>query len=317
VAVITATKNSFTLKAYTGDNKTLLAFNFSDASKAKNLAGFTIACQPPGGQSYYLWNELQFENPSKHAQVPSEKPNSSVNAPFQKYRWTHVPGSVHQGTSPATGIYKYTVTPRYFDANRSMQKLDETLSVSVNANVGPFKKGALSLGFTRGYMQSEGFVHHFGNSKIQPANRPLVFDTTAKAGDLNGQSFTYADIYNWMGSTGRARIFDVLNAVAADSTLHLDVFAYDLNEPDVVKIFLQLAAEGRIRIILDSAQLHVTHTDPKTKKQVVPLEDTFTAEFKKQAKDPAAILRGCFDRYSHDKIFIVSENGSPVRVLSS
>jgi hypothetical protein len=310
--IITATKNSFTVKAYAGDNKTLLAFNFSDKARAKNLAGFSIACLPPGGQPYYLWNELQFEDPSKHAQVAAEKPNSSVNAPIQKFRWTHVPGSVHQGTSPATGIYKYTVTPRYFDSNQSMQKLDETLSVMVNVNVGPFRKGALSLGFTRGYMQSEAFVRHFGNSRIQPANRPLVFDTTTKAGDLQGQSFTYADIYNWMGSTGRARVFDVLNAVVADKTLHLDVFAYDLNEPDVCKIFLQLAGEGRIKIILDSASLHVTAKGAKTP----TMEDALTTEFRKQAKAPAEILRGCFDRFSHDKIFIVSKNGNPIRVLT-
>ena len=27
-------------------------------------------------------------------------------------------------------------------------------------------------------------------------------------------------------------------------------------------------------------------------------------------------LRGCFDRFSHDKIFIVSKSGSPIRVLT-
>jgi hypothetical protein len=31
----------------------------------------------------------------------------------------------------------------------------------VKVPVGPFKKGALTLGFTRGYMQSGAYVHHF------------------------------------------------------------------------------------------------------------------------------------------------------------
>ena len=57
-----------------------------------------------------------------------------------------------------------------------------------------------------------------------------------------------------MGETAREQIFDVLNAVLNDSSLTLKVFAYDLNEPDVVKILLTLAAQGRVRVILDNAR---------------------------------------------------------------
>jgi PLD-like domain len=317
MACITATKASFTVKAYTGDNKTLLAFNFNDASMAKNLAGFTIGCKPPGGPSYYLFNQLQFQDPSKHAKVDGEPPNSSANAPIQKYRWTHVPGSNHQGTKPATGNYEYTVTPRYFDENQSMRPLDPSLSVSVTAPVTPFKKGALSLGFTRGYMQSQAFAHHFGNSRIQPAGSQLQFNTSAVAGKSpSGKAVTYEDIYDWMGSTARQQVYDVLNTVVTDQSLHLDVFAYDLNEPGVIGILLKLAAQGRVRIILDNAQLHVDHIDSKTQQPVKTGEDAFTRLFKKQAKPPAAILRGCFARYSHEKIFIVSKAGSAQRVLT-
>ena len=111
--------NSFSVKAYVGDEKTLLAFNFQSASNAKNLAGFTIFCQPPGQvPGYFLENVLQFEDPGKHSQVPApEKPNSTVNAPIQKYRWTHYPGTAHQGVSPVFGDYTYKVTPRYFDSS--------------------------------------------------------------------------------------------------------------------------------------------------------------------------------------------------------
>src|SRR5437763_16201032 len=84
------TKDGVTVKAYAGDSKTLLAFNFADPKSAKNLAGFTIHCQPPGEKPYYLWNTLQFPDPSRHAQLPGEPPHSSANAPFQKYRWVHV-----------------------------------------------------------------------------------------------------------------------------------------------------------------------------------------------------------------------------------
>src|SRR5262249_42646826 len=125
----------------------------------------------------------------------------------------------------------------------------------------------------------------------------------------------------WMGATARQQVFGILNQVLSDPSLTLDVFAYDLDEPDVVTILLKLAAQGRVRIILDNAELHVTHKDSKTGKTVVPPEDPFTDLFKQQRTGQAAamILRGSFARYSHDKVFIVSKIGPPraaVRVLT-
>jgi hypothetical protein len=62
--------------------------------------------------------------------------------------------------------------------------------------------------------------------------------------------------------------------------------------------------------------LHVAHKDSKTSKTVTTPEDAFTALFQQQAKAPAAIFRGHFARYSHDKVLIVSKNGSPATVLT-
>jgi hypothetical protein len=316
MSFVTATKNSFTLKAYLGDKKTLLAFNFANQNSAKNLAGFTIFCQPPAGASgYYLTNQLQFEKPENHKQVAGESPNSSVNAPIQKYRWTHYPGTLHQGLQPALGNYTYTVTPRYFDNNHSMQALDSSLAASVTVPVGPFKKGSVTVGFTRGYMQSEGYVHHFGkDTPVVPKDKQLMFDTGAQAGtNSSGQPVTFSQIYSWMGATAREQVFDLLNAVINDKSLTLDVFAYDLNEPDVVKFLLKLAAEGRVRMILDNASLHVTMKGAKVKTP----EDQFTDRFHQQKSAPSDIVRGSFGRYSHDKVFIVStKNGPAGRVLT-
>jgi hypothetical protein len=307
MSVVTASKNDFSVKAYVGDKKTLLAFNFSSADKAKSLAGFTIFCQPPGVPGYYLNNTLQFEDPSKHKLVTGEPPNSTANAPVQKYRWTHYPATAHQGLSPALGNYTYKVTPRYFDSNGSMQALDDSLSVAVTVPLGPFKKGAVALGFTRGYMQSGAYVRHFGkDTPVVPKTKQLEFDTNTQAGTNNGQPVTFAQIYDWMGETAREQVIDVLNTVLNDSSLTLKVFAYDLNEPDVVKILLTLAADGRARVILDNASLHVGGTP----------EDQFTDLFKQRKTGQSDILRGSFGRYSHDKIFIVSKGGSAIRVLT-
>lgn len=320
MANVTSTnpRNGFSVRGYEGDNKTLLAFNFASKAAAADLAGFSIQCKPSGQPPYYLLNDLLFPAPNNHAVLAGEPQHSSANAPFQKYRWVHVTGQSHQGLAPAVGNYLYTVTPRYFGANGNMLALDGSLSASVTIPVGPFRKGSLALGFSRGYMQSQAYVNHFGSkTPIAPRNRPLQFDTSGKAGtNAAGQPVTFADIYKWMGSSARVQVFNVLNEVLNDASLTLKMFAYDLDEPDIVGILLQLAAQGRIKIILDDATLHIAHKNPKTGKTVTPLEVPFAAQFQQQAKAPSAMLRGKFGRYSHDKILIVLKNGVPTRVLT-
>jgi hypothetical protein len=309
MASVTGEKNGFAVKAYRGDAKTLLAFNLPDRQSASGLAGFTIRCQPGDALPYYLHNMLRFASPGQHAQDGAEPVNSSINAPFHKFRWLHVPGSVHQGTAPFLGPYTYTVTPRYFDKKASLQPLDATLSVSVTVDVQPFEKIGLALAFTRGFTQSQAFVNHFGlKALIRPKGKDLQFDTSQESGgNAEGHHFTFAEEYEWLGFTARQRILDLLNEVVTDCSLHLDVFAYDLNEPDLVRALLQLAAQGRIRIILDNAALHHSDKSPEP-------EDEFEELF--AAKDPKAILRGKFGRYAHDKVFIVSRDGKALKVLT-
>jgi len=123
--------------------------------------------------------------------------------------------------------------------------------------------------------------------------------------------------------------------VLKNKALHLDVFAYDLNEPDLIKILLGLANEGRVRVILDDAALHhdskpskkaaaKSSAKSKSKPKAPKPEDQFEKLFRKTKKKPAAILRGSFGRYAHDKVFIVSKiqgkgkekNKVPVKVLT-
>src|ERR1700733_14923412 len=174
----TAKKGSFSLTAYRGDAKTLLAFNLADKKSANNLAGFTIQCKPKVGTPFYIQNQLRFEKPADHAQDPKEPANSSLNAPIHKFRWIHIPGSMHQGIKPFLGEYVYTATPRYF-VNKSLQPLDPKLSASVTVTVDGFEKKGLELGFTRGFTQSQAFVRHFGlKALIKPKGAGLIYDTS-------------------------------------------------------------------------------------------------------------------------------------------
>jgi phospholipase D-like protein len=307
----TTKTNDLTVTAYAGDAKTLLAFNLPKR-RTKNLAGFTIECRPQGQPSYYVLNQLRFEDPGRHAQDASEPPTSSINAPLHKFRWLHVPGSVHQGLKPFYGPYTYVVTPRYFDDRQSLQPLDPSLSAPVDVDVAPFTgPDGFELGFTRGYTQSQAFVNHFGlKARIQPQDHELLFDTSQPAGtNAQGTQFTYAEAYDWLGFTAREKIFGLLDEVRADQALRLDVFAYDLNEPDLLRALLELAKQGRVRVILDDAALHHSTKTPKP-------EDQFESLFRGAATGTAEIRRGHFGRYAHDKVFIVSDDQGARKVLT-
>lgn len=302
-------KSSFSVKAYRGDAKTLLAFNLLKKDAA-NLAGFTISCKPDGKKEFYLYNKLQFADPTQHAQDTKEPSYSTINAPIQKYRWLHVPGSFHQGKNPFFGKYVYTVTPRYFKNNK-MLPLDASLSVSVSIDVAPYSKKSVETGFTRGFVQSQAFANHFGTKALfKPDSGKLLFDTSKIAGKNDkGFSYTFLDEYKWSGFTAREKIFSLLDEVKTDKDLFLDVFAYDLNEPDLMTTLLTLASQGRIRIILDNASLH--HTAGNTAN-----EDLFEKEFRAVAKSHAILIRGRFGRFAHDKVMIVYNKQKPVKVLT-
>ena len=65
--------NSFSVKAYVGDEKTLLAFNFQSAEKAKHLAGFTSFASRPDKCPATICQTIFFglKNPSKHQSGPA------------------------------------------------------------------------------------------------------------------------------------------------------------------------------------------------------------------------------------------------------
>ncbi|MEV0670522.1 phospholipase D-like domain-containing protein [Mycobacterium sp. NPDC050441] len=310
MSTVRASNAVLAVNAFCGDAKTLLAFDLSSDSARTGLAGFTVEVHPPGVQPYYVDNNLRLAASPDHAQVAGVSPFSSVNAPIHKFRWVHVPGLVHQGGSPAFGAYRYVVTPRYFSDAGALQLLDPSLAVTVDVEVGPFVKGNLAASFTRGYVQSQAFVRHFGPAThLRPADDLLTFDTSAVAGTRSdGQTYTYAQEYEWLGFTARKRVLDLLSEVQSDPTLSVDVFAYDLNEPDVCALLLKLAASNQVRIILDDCPEHHSTTKPTPEDQFY---DAFTGQV-----GTDAILRGHFSRYAHDKVMVVSDKDGARTVLT-
>ena len=307
-----STKGAMRLVAHRGDAKTLLAFDLTTPASRQQLAGFTVRITPPGKPAYFMFNSLRFEKPGDHAQDLSEPPTSTINAPIHKFRWVHVPGSFHQGLAPAWGEYQYEVTPRYFDGQKHLLPLDPGLTAKVKIEVAPFQKGKLTIGFTRGFTQSQAFTNNFGkDAKIKPNNAPILFDTSKICGtNAKGVKHTFEELYTWSGFTARKLINDCLDEVLnGGANISVDIFAYDLNEPGVVDRLIKLAAAGKARVLLDNAALHHASDNSKPEDEV---EQMFTAA----ATGAAAIKRGKFGRYAHDKVFIVKKAGKAIKVLT-
>ncbi len=308
--------NGVTVWAYQGDAMTLLAFDL-DKGLCENFVGFTIRIQA-GGRDYYLSNRLSFKTAIlKLNHIDRKEQKSTLFSPIQKFRWVHVPSTQHFMENPYFGNYTYDVTPRYME-NKMLKPIDPNLTVSVTIAVGPFKKGALQIGFTRAFISSQAYAERFANQgKLRPNKTDLVFDIKMKSGQAdrwNEQTkkyevtdFTFEEQHEYLGWQARDRVMEFLDEIILDPALNLDAFVYDLDEPVIAGKLLQLAKEGRIRVIADDSGKHGKEDS---------MEGRFASLFKREALDANALFRGHFQAMSHAKVFIQKHGGAATKVLT-
>jgi hypothetical protein len=149
------------------------------------------------------------------------------------------------------------------------------------------------MGFTRGYLSSQAYAHLFHNAPVAPTPKSIDYDTGA-----------YQPQYQWLGYDARKLVFDFLNEALNDPAITLDVLAFDLDEPDVIRALQQLG--GRLRIFMDDSPLH-------TKSGAMELEAK--ARFVTSA-GAGNVKTGHFHRFAHCKVMIQKKNGTPVKVLT-
>lgn len=293
-------KKDVSVRAYKGDAMTLLAFDL-DESKTKNFAGFSIRITPGPKRPYYLTNLLTYPPAiRKKNDIKAADAHSTLYSPIQKFRWVHVPATFHQLSGVFYGNYKYEVTPRYL-VDDILLPLDKSLTVAVKIDVSPYKSGDFQIGFARGFVASQAYVNHFGsNNKVRPNKTDLIFDIKGKSGSVKGKDYTFEDQHIWMGWQARARVMEFLDETLADSELTLDAFAFDLDEPIICDRLIQLAQQGRCRVLLDNSKTHVA----KDASGNDAFENKFEALFRQKAVVPSAILRGHFQSLAHSKVFI-------------
>jgi hypothetical protein len=323
---VSQSKNGVSLSAYQGDAITLLAFDLA-ADKRANLTGFSIRVTPLGRKPYYLLNLFGYPDGVTYPPAAGTPDLSTTEfSPIQRFHWVHVPSSFHHVDDVFFGDYLYEVTPRYLVAN-VLHPLNASLTVGVTIQVCPFEHKALKLGFTRSFVASQAAAHHFGQDvKLKPANgdpgfQQLLFDPKLNSGQrqqkVNGNlvtvPYSYEDLYTYLGWQARARVIEFLEEVLKDPDMHLDVFAFDLDEPTICTYLLTLAAQGRVRVMLDNSKTHVTQKGAK----FTQFEDQFTEQFKSKMTAGAAINRGHFQSLAHSKVFIqLKKDGTPIKVLT-
>jgi hypothetical protein len=278
-----AKSDGFTFCAYPGDGAILLAFDL-DESRQTDLAGFAVEYTDPDGQTFPVLNRLNFAQAITSATTLQQRRYTPTSAaPLQKFHWVHFPPDVKPGT------FTYKATAMLFrPGSETALAAGASAEVEVTLMSGPTP---LLLGFTRGYVSSQAYAEEFHNAAIEPSPPTFDFDTT-----------TFQQQYHWLGFHARRLVFDFLAEALADETRSLDVFAYDLDEPDVIMQLGQLGS--RLRLYLDNS---TTHVGAKA------LEPKAHAWLTSRG---AQVEVGHFQRFSHDKVMIQKRGDTPLKVLS-
>jgi len=319
-----ATKNGVSVRAYKGDAMTLLAFDLHK-NLVQNLAGFSISYKYKVGHTWtqsYLYNRMKFPDAffTNNPDVPHADRNSTLYSPIQKFNWVHVPSSDIETELPVFGNYTYKITPRYM-VDGILQPLRKDLTVSVTINVSPFEMKKTKLGFTRGFVSSVAYARRFNvnNNHVRPAGKKdeLLFDITQKADRAvrwNDEKkkyeyvdYTFEEQHKWLGWQARQCILDFLDEAVNDNSISVKSFVYDLDEPEICKRLLKLAAQNRLTMILDDAGKHGNSSS---------METTFANKFKEAATDKNNIQRGHFQALAHSKVFILLKKSKAVKVLT-
>lgn len=280
------THDGLTVKAYRGDGVAMLAFDVDENLKG-DLAGFSVECRPPKGKPYMLSNRLSFERRITSATTPRERRWTPTDrAPLQTFRWVHFPPDV------MAGEFTYRATAILFRKGTQAQ-LEPGPEVEVSLELMDEGYTSFDVGFTRGYLSSQAYADTFDNAPFQPENPTIDFDTRP-----------FERQWRWLGFHARRLIFDFLGEAASDPALSLDVFAYDLDEPDFLRELTRLGP--RLRLFLDNSKEHVKSGAPELDARALLERSAGTANVKV----------GKFGRFAHDKVLIQRRGESPVKVLA-
>lgn len=288
-------KDGFAFKLWRGERMCLLGFDVADPEP--DFVGFAIECRSPGSAEFFpLRNRLAFsyDAPAENA-VTGARKFASTEAPFQKFRWVHFPHD------PQPGAYTYRAIKMHMPADGVLKK---GIAITLDIPLDPVTYHEfLDVGFTRNFASSQAYAEKFQNAtNIIPndANKGLSFEKQQ------------GEVYDWLGFEAYDLIFNFLKEAVEDPSIELDVFAYDLNEPDIVAWLERLG--HRLRAIIDDSS-------KKKNGKTTGHGATGSAESKAAKRLRASagkdnVRRTHFKNLQHHKVFIARRGGRPFKVLA-
>jgi len=232
----------FTLKAYRGEGMLLLAMNWKNGKPPEDFVGFSIEYKEPNGDKFYaLKNRISFLDDKGKASVESI---SSLQAPFQKFRWVHFPRN-----ADLKGNFSYKVKPVFMNVNNELSYGEsQIVDIALSRETYPDK---LNVTFTRGFVSSQAFVDKYEAYGGIPALLP----SKAKFGlDFIPTHPKADEALPWMGFEATNEILSLLDEAIKDKDAEVKVVAYDLNQPEAVNRLLALG--DRLKIIIDDSGDH-------------------------------------------------------------
>ena len=295
---------NFKMKLWRGERMCLVAFDV--AAPEPDLVGFAIECKPPGAKRFTpLMNRLAFSyDRPVGAAVTGDKVYSSKQAPFQKFRWVHFP------FEPKSGLYAYRGTKMHMPSD-GVIKAGASITLTISLDPVTYA-GFVDVGFTRGFASSQAFRDKFPDAADIDAIGKQIIPADADGG--LGFTKMKGDIYRWMGFEAADLIFAMLDEAVADPSISLDVFAYDLNEPDIVARLEKIGP--RLRAIIDDSVDRNKDTGATTGHGAASSNESEAAARLAISAGAAQVRRTHFSGLQHHKVFIASRAGVPFKVLA-
>jgi phosphatidylserine/phosphatidylglycerophosphate/cardiolipin synthase-like enzyme len=273
------------VKLWRGERMCLVGMDVAEPEP--DFVGFSIEVKSPGETDFQpLRNRVAFSYDKPVDQsVDGFRNYSSLEAPFQKFRWVHFP------YEPKSGTYIYRVTKQHMPRD---DRLKAGTAITLDIPDLIIYDDFLDVGFARNFASSQAYAEKYKNNpNVIPANANdgLKFHKVA------------GDVYQWLGFEAYDLIMNFLKEVADDESLTLDFLAYDLNEPDIVGLLVKMA--GRLRAIIDNSG---SHRPPNSAESQAAKRLAASAGAKN-------VKRMHFRNLQHNKVLIAKKNGQPLKVL--
>lgn len=274
------------VKLWRGESMCLIGMDVDQPEP--DFVGFSIEVRSPGQSTFApLRNRLNFSYAQPVAKaVDGFRNYPSTGAPFQKFRWIHFPYNSKGGN------YVYRVTKQHMPSDGKLVA-GTSLTLDIPLDHVTYDN-FLDVGFTRNFASSQAYADKYKNN-------PNVIPTKPDQG-LSFQKLP-GDIYQWLGFEAYDLIFRFLDEVVNDTTMTLDVFAYDMNEGDIVARLEKVGS--RLRAIIDNSGSHAPAASAESQ----------AAKRLSVSAGPANVRRMHFKNLQHNKVLIAKRNGKPIKVL--